>query len=67
MESVVSLGKKTLKALKKGGIKGTAEKTISYIHTARIRAEQIKYVGKTYKDVLFINGCDYTALTHTPR
>ena len=67
MESVVSLGKKTLKALKSNGIKGTAEKTISYIQTAKIRAEQEKYVGKIYKDVLFINGCDYTALPHPPR
>lgn len=67
MGSVVSLGKKTLKALKKGGIKGTAEKTISYIHTAKIRAAQKKYVGKIYKDILFINGCDYTALPHPPR
>lgn len=55
---------KNIKSIKKGGIKGTAEKTISYIHTAKIRAAQEKYVGKIYKDILFINGCDYTALPH---
>lgn len=67
MEGIGSLGRKTLKALKEEGITGVARKTVSYIHTAKVRKQQLKYVGKTYKDVLFINGCDYNALPHPPR
>lgn len=67
MEGIGSLGRKTLKALKEEGITGVARKTVSYIHTAKVRKQQLKYIGKTYKDVLFINGCDYNALPHPPR
>lgn len=67
MEGIGSLGRKTLKALKEEGIIGVARKTVSYIHTAKVRKQQLKYIGKTYKDVLFINGCDYNALPHPPR
>lgn len=67
MEGIGSLGRKTLKALKEEGVTGVARKTVSYIHTAKIRKQQLKYIGKTYKDVLFINGCDYNALPHPPR
>ena len=71
MEALSSLGRKTLKALKEEGITGVARKTVSYLHTAKVRkieAEmQMQYVGKIYKDVLFINGVDYTALPHPPR
>ncbi len=67
MEGIGSLGRKTLKALKEEGVTGVARKTVSYIHTAKVRKQQLKYIGKTYKDVLFINGCDYNALPHPPR
>ena len=67
MEGIGSLGRKTLKALKEEGITGVARKTVSYIHTEKVRKQQLKYIGKTYKDVLFINGCDYNALPHPPR
>lgn len=67
MEGIGSLGRKTLKALKEEGVTGVVRKTISYIHTAKVRKQQLKYIGKTYKDVLFINGCDYNALPHPPR
>ena len=67
MEGIGSLGRKTLKALKEEGITGVGRKTVSYIHTAKVRKQQLKYIGKTYKDVLFINGCDYNALPHPPR
>ena len=67
MESIISLGKKTAKAFAKEGVTGVARKTVSYVRTARARADEKKYIGKTYKEVLFINGCDYTALPHPPR
>ena len=67
MEGIGSLGRKTLKALKEEGVTGVARKTVSYIHTAKIRKQQLKYIGKIYKDVLFINGCDYNTLPHPPR
>lgn len=71
MEALSSLGRKTLKALKEEGITGAAKKTVSYLHTAKVRKleaqMQMQYVGKIYKDVLFINGVDYTALPHPPR
>ena len=52
MEGIGSLGRKTLKALKEEGVTGVARKTVSYIHTAKIRKQQLKYIGKIYKDVL---------------
>ena len=67
MEGIGSRGRKTLKAFKDEGITGVARKTVSYNHTAKVRKQQLKYIGKTYKDVLFINGCDYNALPHPPR
>ena len=50
MEGIGSLGRKTLKALKQEGVTGVARKTVSYIHTAKIRKQQLKYIGKIYKE-----------------
>lgn len=69
MDGIVTLGKKTAKAFSEEGLSGVAKKTISYIHTAIATKGHMppKYIGKTFKDVLFINGVDYTALPHPPR
>lgn len=67
MESIAALGKKTLKALREEGVRGVAKKTVSYLNTEKAKAAQQQFVGKIFKDVLFINGCDYTALPHPPR
>ena len=69
MDGIVTLGKKTAKAFSEEGLSGVAKKTVSYIHTAIATKGHMppKYIGKTFKDVLFINGVDYTALPHPPR
>lgn len=67
MEDISIIAKKTWKALREDGIAGTYRKTRSYIHTAKVRKQLAQYEGKVCGDVLFINGCDYTALPHPPR
>lgn len=64
MDSVGVLGEKIVKTLVKEGPVNVAKKTVSYLKTERAKK---LYVGKEFKDVLFINGVDYTALPHPPR
>lgn len=64
MDSVGVLGKKILKTLKNEGVINVAKKSVSYLQTEKAKRQ---YVGKTFKDVLFINGVDYNALPHPPR
>lgn len=64
MDTIEVLGKKVLKTLKEEGIIHVAQKSISYMKTEKAKK---LYVGKTFKDVLFINGVDYNALPHPPR
>ncbi|MDD7770537.1 glycosyltransferase [Suipraeoptans intestinalis] len=69
MEKLGSLWNKTRKAFSEEGVSGVARKTVSYIQTAITTKGRMApaYEGKIYKDVLFINGCDYNALPHPPR
>ncbi len=67
MGKIIPLGKKAIKALKKGGVKETAKRTLQYIETAKEKKQLAKQGDKCFKDVLFINGCDYNALPHPPR
>ena len=64
MDDIRTLGKKTIKTLKEGGVFQVAKKSVEYIKVENIRR---KYNGRVYKDVLFINGCDYNSLPHPPR
>ena len=58
MDSIGVLGKKIVKTLKEEGVVNVAKKSVSYLQTEKAKK---LYIGKTFKDVLFINGVDYTA------
>ena len=64
MDSIGVLGKKIVKTLKEEGVVNVAKKSVSYLQTEKAKK---LYIGKTFKDVLFINGVDYNALPHPPR
>lgn len=64
MDSFSTIRSKVVKTLKDEGAISVGKKAISYINTKRV----LRRAGKsTFKDVLFINGCDYNALPHPPR
>lgn len=56
MEEINSLVRKVCKTLKTEGIIGVGKKTRSYLKTAK--AIRKNKNDRTFKDVLFINGCD---------
>ena len=64
MDNIKVLGDKIVKTLKTDGPISVLEKSISYLKTEKAKKN---YIGKTFKDVLFINGCDYGLLPHPPR
>lgn len=64
MDSVGVLTKKIIKTLKNEGVINVARKSVSYMQTEKAKK---MHIGKTFKDVLFINGVDYNALPHPPR
>lgn len=64
MDDIVTLGKKTLRTFLNEGPKNVLKKSVDYM---RVEKSRKAYDGRIYKDVLFINGCDYTALPHPPR
>lgn len=67
MSRIGELGKKIEFVLKKEGISGLAKKSYTYIKLTGPRMKEKKYIGKVFKDVLFINGVDFNALPHPPR
>ncbi|MBM6831333.1 glycosyltransferase [Faecalicoccus acidiformans] len=67
MSKIGELGKKVEFVLKKEGISGLAKKSYTYVKLTGPRMKEKKYIGKVFKDVLFINGVDFNALPHPPR
>ena len=64
MDNIRVLRRKVAKTLKEEGIVNVAKKSIEYLQVERAKK---LYIGKEFKDVLFINGVDYNALPHPPR
>lgn len=67
MDSVKVLVSKVKNTIQRDGIGSVAKKTVTYLKTERARYVLEKSVGKSFKDVLFINGVSYDDLPHPPR
>lgn len=67
MGKVGELGKKVEFVLKNEGIGSLLKKSCTYVKLTGTRMKEKQYIGKVFKDVLFINGVDFQALPHPPR
>ena len=67
MENVKILARKVKNTIERDGIGSVASKTVTYLKNEKERHNLEKNIGKTFKDVLFINGVNYEDLPHPPR
>lgn len=62
-----TISKKVKFVLDHEGISGLISKTIHYLPKKIDENEKKRIMSNSFKDVLFINGCDYNSLPHPPR
>lgn len=67
MDNIFKLAEKVKFTIEHEGASAVAKKTVTYLKAEKTKRILEKSVGKTFKDVLFINGVNYDDLPHPPR
>lgn len=67
MDNIKVLASKVKTTIQRDGVGSVAKKSVMYLRTERQRRILEKSIGKSFKDVLFINGVNYNDLPHPPR
>ena len=67
MDSIFNLATKVKTTIQREGIGAVGKKTVTYLKAEKDRRILENSVGKSFKDVLFINGVNYDDLPHPPR